>query len=32
MNGEFERISHGGKVLKDTTTMTVEREASEHGC
>ena len=27
MNGEFERISHGGKVLKDTTAMAAEREA-----
>ena len=25
MNGEFDRISHGGKVLKDTTAMTAER-------
>ena len=31
MNGEFERISHGGKVLKDTTAMTVEREALRMG-
>ena len=31
MNGEFERISHGGKVLKDTTAMTAEREASRAG-
>ena len=31
MNGEFERISHGGKVLKDTTAMTAEREASRMG-
>ena len=26
-NGEFERISHGGKVLMNTTAMTAEREA-----
>ena len=31
MNGEFERISHGGKVLKDTTAMTAEREALSMG-
>ena len=31
MNGEFERISHGGKVLKDTTAMTAEREALRMG-
>ena len=31
MNGEFERISHGGKVLKDTTAMTAEREAFRMG-
>ena len=24
MNGEFERISHGGKVLRDTAAMTAE--------
>ena len=29
--GEFERISHGGKVLKDTTAMTAEREALRMG-
>ena len=27
MNSEFERISHGDKVLKDTTAMNAEREA-----
>ena len=31
MNGELERISHGGKVLKDTTAMTSEREALRMG-
>ena len=31
MNGEFERIPHGGKVLKDTTAMTAEREALRMG-
>ena len=31
MKGEFERISHGGKVLKDTTAMNVEREALRLG-
>ena len=31
MNGEFERISHGGKVLKDRTAMTAEREALRMG-
>ena len=31
MKGEFERISHGGKVLKDTTAMTAEREALRMG-
>ena len=31
MNGEFERISHGGKVLRDTTAMTAEREALRMG-
>ena len=31
MNGEFEMISHGGKVLKDTTAMTAEREALRMG-
>ena len=31
MNGEFERISHGGKVLKDTTAMAAEREALRLG-
>ena len=31
MNGEFERISHGGKVLKDTTAMNAEREALRLG-
>ena len=31
MNGEFERISHDGKVLKDTTAMTAEREALRMG-
>ena len=28
---EFERISHGGNVLKDTTAMTAEREALRMG-
>ena len=27
MKGKFERISHGGRVLKDTTGMNAEREA-----
>ena len=27
----FERISHGGKVLKDTTAMAAEREALRLG-
>ena len=31
MSGEFERILHGGKVLKDTTAMTAEREALRMG-
>ena len=31
MKGEFERISHGGKVLKDTTAMNAEREALRSG-
>ena len=31
MNGEFERISHGGKVLVNTTAMTAEREALRMG-
>ena len=31
MNGEFERISHGGKVLENTTAMTAEREALRLG-
>ena len=31
MNAEFERISYGGKVLKDTTAMTAEREALRMG-
>ena len=30
-NGEFERISHGGKVLKDTIAMAAEREALRMG-
>ena len=30
-NGEFERISHGGKVLRNTTVMTAEREALRMG-
>ena len=30
-NGEFERISHGGKVLVNTTAMTAEREALRMG-
>ena len=30
-NGEFERISHGGKVLMNTTAMTAEREALRMG-
>ena len=30
-NGELEGISHGGKVLKDTTAMTAEREALRMG-
>ena len=32
MNGEFEKICHGGKVLRDTTAMTAEREALRMGC
>ena len=31
MHGEFERISHGGKVLKDTTAMRAEREVLRMG-
>ena len=31
MKGEFERISHGGRVLKDTTAMNAEREALRSG-
>ena len=31
MNGEFERISRGGKVLKDLAAMTAEREALRMG-
>ena len=31
MNGEFQRISHGGKVLKDKTAMTAERKAFRMG-
>ena len=31
MNGEFERIAHGGKLLKDKTAMTAEREALRMG-
>ena len=31
MNGEFERFSHGGKLLKDTTAMTAERETLRMG-
>ena len=31
MNGEFERISPSGKVLKDATAMTAEREALRMG-
>ena len=27
MKGNFERISHGGRVLKNTTAMNAEREA-----
>ena len=30
-NGEFERISHGGKVLMNTTAMTAQREALRMG-
>ena len=30
-NGEFERISHGGKVLMNTNAMTAEREALRMG-
>ena len=29
--GEFERISHGSKALRDTTAMTAEREALRMG-
>ena len=31
MNGEFDRISHGGKLLKDTTAMTAECEVLRMG-
>ena len=31
MKGEFERISHGGKVLKDTTRINAERVALKSG-
>ena len=31
MNGEFERIAHGVKLLEDTTAMTAEREALRMG-
>ena len=31
MKGEFERISHGGKGLKDTTGIYAEREALRSG-
>ena len=31
MKGESERISHGGRVLKDTTAMKAEREALRSG-
>ena len=31
MKGEFERISHGGRVLKDTTAKNAEREALRSG-
>ena len=31
MKGEFERISRGGRVLKDTTAMNAEREALRSG-
>ena len=31
MNGEFERIAHGGKLLEDTTAMAAEREALRMG-
>ena len=31
MNGEFERIAHGGKLLDDTTAMASEREALRMG-
>ena len=31
MKGAFERISRGGKVLKDTTAMNAEREALRLG-
>ena len=31
MKGEFERMSHGGRVLKDTTAMNAEREALRSG-
>ena len=30
-NGEFERISHDGKVLMNTTAMTAERESLRMG-
>ena len=31
LKGELERISHGGKVLKDTTGINAEREALRSG-
>ena len=31
LSGEFERNSHGGKLLTDTTAMTAEREALRMG-
>ena len=31
LKDEFERISHGGKLLRNTTAMTAEREALRLG-
>ena len=31
MNGEFEKVSYGGKVLRGTSAMTAEREALRMG-
>ena len=31
MNGEFEKVSYSGKVLRDTSAMTIVREALRMG-